>query len=110
MPLYKPLSGTDGVTYTVTDQTTDTQSIGTLHSYSISITYSLGVIISGLKATNTWTWTDSASTGVLVGNQNSQSVLLQTGTASCGENVSFYEDTIYHSFVFQIPTGNFGCN
>lgn len=110
VPLYKPLSGTDGVTYAVTDQTTETQNIGTQHQYSVSITYSLGVLLSGLSATNTWTWTDSASTGVLVGNQNSQSVLLQTGTASCGENVSFYEDTIYHSFVFQIPTGNFGCN
>jgi hypothetical protein len=109
-PLYEPLSGDQGVTYSITDQTTDTQTIGTSHSYSVSIFAQVGPAVSNVKVTNTWTWTDFSSTGVIDGNSNSQSVLLQTSTASCDENVSLYEDTVYHSFVFQIPTGNFGCN
>jgi hypothetical protein len=110
VPLVKPLSGDQGVTYTVTDQTTDTQSIGTQHQYSVSDSLQVGPAVFNVKVTNTWTWTDSSSIGTINGYNTSQSVVLQTGTAACNENVSLYEDTIYHSFAFQIPTGSFGCN
>jgi len=36
-------------------------------------------------------------------------VTLKTTTAGCEENVNIYEDTLYHTFAFQVPTGYTGC-
>jgi hypothetical protein len=38
------------------------------------------------------------------------SLLLKSSTTACDENVSLYEDTVYHTFAFQVPTGNTACN
>jgi hypothetical protein len=34
---------------------------------------------------------------------------LKTSNGGCVENVSLFEDTLFHTFVFQIPAGISGC-
>ncbi|MGD0799841.1 MAG: hypothetical protein ABR906_00850 [Terracidiphilus sp.] len=113
-PLFEPLSGSAGVTYTVTDGTTTVETIGTQSSINLSSnvgwSYSFGPLMSSIKTTDTWTWTQTESVGNSSGKANSMSVLLKTSDAGCGENVNVYEDTVYHTFAFQVPTGSFGCN
>jgi hypothetical protein len=43
------------------------------------------------------------------GGTNTMSLTLNTSTAGCVENVSLYEDTLFHTYAFQIPTGIAGC-
>jgi hypothetical protein len=31
--------------------------------------------------------------------------MLKTSTTNCEENVTLYEDTLFHTFAFQVPTG-----
>jgi len=62
-----------------------------------------------LKTSDTWTWTDSESIGNSTTQGNTMTVTLKTTTAGCEENVNIYEDTLYHTFAFQVPTGYTGC-
>ena len=96
--------------YTQTDSTTTSQTLGGSTSYSVGATltakfsdhFSLGV-------SNTMTWAQSQSTGTSNGTSNSMAVSLSSSTYGCYEEVSVYEDTVYHTFVFQQPTGNTDC-
>jgi hypothetical protein len=38
------------------------------------------------------------------------SVTLKTTNDACSENISIFEDTVYHTFAFQEPVGNTTCN
>jgi hypothetical protein len=38
------------------------------------------------------------------------SVTLKSSTVACDEEVSIYEDTEYHTLVFQVPANVTGCN
>jgi hypothetical protein len=50
---------------------------------------------------STMQWTDLQSVGTASGSGVSLSVTLNTGSTGCGEYVPIFEDTIYHTFVFQ---------
>jgi len=108
-PLIEPLSGSAGVTYTLTDGTTTVETIGGSTSENTGFSFALGPALARFTTQDTWTWTQLQSVGNSSGSTNSMSVTLKTSDASCGEDVNIYEDTIYHTFAFQIPTGNFGC-
>jgi sugar lactone lactonase YvrE len=86
---------------TVTETETNSVTLGG----STSNTVQLGSQSGNFKNTNTWTWTDSESMGTSNGEGNSTSILLKTST-SCNESVNIFEDTLYHTFAFSLPTDN----
>jgi len=107
---FEKLSGAASFGFTQSDSTSTTHTTMQSDSNSVGISFSVGPLVASLKVEDTWTWTDSESNGTTNGESSSMSVLFSTSTAACDENVSIYEDLVYHTYVFQVPTGNLGCN
>ncbi|MGA2674837.1 MAG: hypothetical protein ABSE99_16590 [Terracidiphilus sp.] len=108
-PQFVPLSGSAGYTYQQSDSTSTSETLGESSSYNVGISYATGPAFASLKTSDTWTWTDSESIGNSTTQGNTMTVTLKTTTAGCEENVNIYEDTLYHTFAFQVPTGYTGC-
>jgi hypothetical protein len=108
-PVFQQLSGSTANSFTQTDGNSTSQTLGETRQYTLSTSSQGGFLVGSLTRTNTWTWQDSESVGSSTGTANSMSVTLKTSTPGCEENVNLYEDTIYHTFVYQIPTGITGC-
>ncbi|MGA9511431.1 MAG: hypothetical protein WBV55_22610 [Candidatus Sulfotelmatobacter sp.] len=106
---FETLSGSAGITFTQSDATTKTETIGGSTSHSVGISFGGGPIFADLKTADTWTWTDSQSTGNSTSEGNSMSVTFKTSDTDCEENVNMYEDTEYHTYAFQVPTGITTC-
>jgi hypothetical protein len=97
--------------YTYTDQTTSAETITGTTATTVAISFSIGVPLFTLKTQDQWTWTDTHSIGNSNGIANSMSVTLKSSTGSCDEEVSFFEDTEFHTLVFQVPPASqTGCN
>jgi sugar lactone lactonase YvrE len=101
-----PLSNATSAAQTVMETETTLVTLGG----STSNTVQLGSQSGDFKDTTTWTWTDSESMGTSNGEGNSMSILLTT-TSGCNESVDIFEDTLYHTFAFSLPTDNsdMGC-
>ena len=89
-------------TSTVTDSTVLT--LGASQSYTTGIAFTAGSAIIGEKVQDQWTWQNTQTTGRANGQFNQTDVTLKTKTAGCLESVALYEDTYYHTIVFQTPT------
>jgi hypothetical protein len=107
--LFEPLSGDTYPTVTVTDATSTTETTGHIDTHSVGLSFGGGVLVASLVTKDTWTWTDGESWGKIDGTANSMSVTLKTSNADCVENVNIYEDTEFHTFAFQVPTGITTC-
>ncbi len=55
----------------------------------------------GFTSSNSATWTNTESVGSSSSIVHTQSLLLGTSTAACYENIAVYEDTLYHTYVYQ---------
>jgi hypothetical protein len=108
-PLFEPLSGSAGVNYTISDSTGTAETLSASQSTSVGVSYSSGFLFGNLTIADTWTYTDSESIGSSTGTANTMEVTLATSTAACDENVNIFEDTLYHTFAFQVPTGITSC-
>jgi hypothetical protein len=95
---------------TINDSSTTAETIGGSTSNSVSVSVGGGPLVANLKYQGTWTWTDTQSVGNSYGSANSMSVTLKSSTVACDEEVSIYEDTEYHTLVFQVPANVTGCN
>ena len=98
------LSGSNGSTgqQTISDSTILTS--GLSNSYTTGITIGASTPVYGQKVTDQWTWQNFESTGQTNGRLNQTNVQLETTTSGCQETVALYEDTIYHTLVFQTPS------
>jgi hypothetical protein len=110
-PQFKTLEGPQcqgcnnpGVQYTQTDSTSDTQTFGFGTSYSVGASFKYGTPVFSLTVTDKLTWANTESTGTQNGTANSMAITLNSSTIGCSENLNIYEDTVYHTFVFQEPT------
>jgi hypothetical protein len=100
---------------------TQTDSTQTAHTLSENVTTTVGYSINrtlqvpmgpsfGLGDAKTWTWGNSESTGAINGTANTMAVTLGSATVDCFQNIPVFEDTVFHTFVFQQPTGNNSCS
>jgi hypothetical protein len=93
-------------------QTTQTLGGSTGESVGASIHAETGAFgfSFGWTETNTLTWTQSQSIGTASGTGVTLAVSLNSGTVGCGQDIPVYEDTEYHTFLFQQPTGAQGAS
>jgi hypothetical protein len=108
-PQLVELNGAQSDMFQQSDSTASTVTTGTTSSTNVGISYSEGPLVASLKIADTWTWADSQSTGATAGQAHTMAVTLKTSTATCDEWVNVFEDTVYHTYLFQIPTGYTGC-
>ncbi len=106
IPQPELLNGAQSLTYSQSDSTNSTFTTTSTQGYNTGFSFQVGDLLSSLRTTDTWTWTDTEGTGKSIGGTNTMNLTLQTSTANCSENANVYEDTIYHTYVFQIPPGN----
>ncbi len=88
---------------------TDTYNTSTTLSYASSgsdaMTFGFNVSGStagnfGINDTDKWTFTDTEAFGETNGSAHTQALTLATSNSSCYEYVNIYEDTVFHTFVF----------
>ena len=100
-------------TFTLNDSTQNVRTLSESTSESVGYSWKAGFSLFGNGATftsaTTFTWTDSESTGAINGNQNQMSGTLSSFTVDCSEEIPVFEDTVYHTFVFQQPAGDSSC-
>jgi hypothetical protein len=107
-----------GTMFSMAENTQETIMLGgqsqTTVSQSVGVTLG-GTGSSGSSGTfglgHTMTWTDSQSVGSASGEVSTLSATLATSTVGCAErnNIGVFEDTLYHTFVFQQPSNPSGC-
>jgi NHL repeat/Beta-propeller repeat len=103
--------GVDSPSLVLTDSMTTAETIGGSTSSSDSISISLGGGLLGLlKRQDTFTWTNMESIGNSYGSANTMTATFKSSTTACNEEVSIYEDTVYHTFAFLVPSGVTSCN
>lgn len=85
------------------DNQSTTRTQGSQTTESVSYSAKAGNNEFSMTATDTWTWTQSQSVGLISGNGYTASVTFNSGTVECGQDIPIYEDTVYHTFVFQQP-------
>jgi hypothetical protein len=100
--------------FTQTDATQTTQTLNGSSSYTVGVSVNRTIGLGngphfGLNTANSWTWTNSESTGEINGSANSMSVTFGSTTVDCNQNIPIFEDTVFHTFVFQQPAGNQSC-
>jgi hypothetical protein len=95
--------------FTQQENTSTTQIYGGTVGESTGFSFKAGSPGFSVTNANTLTWTQSQSTGTASGSGSSQTVNLCSATVGCGEDIAIYEDTIFHTFVFQQPAGNNSC-
>jgi len=103
------LEGAQSNGFQQSDATTSTFTTGSSNSYNTGWSFGGGPMIANLKTQQTWTWTDTQNSGTSTGEGNSMSVTLKTSTATCGEYVNIFEDTLFKTYAFQTPAVNTTC-
>jgi hypothetical protein len=98
---------------------TESDSTQTAETWTQSLAYTVGyswevswvVLGTGpkLSSATQFTWTNTDSVGESNGSAHEEALSLSSDTVGCYEDVSIFEDTVFHTFAFQQPTGNTSC-
>jgi hypothetical protein len=115
------LSGPDDVggntpinTFAQTDSTQTTQTYTQTDVYTVGYSWDVAWKLpsgTGLdfKSATLFTWTNTESAGEINGSAHQMSVSLSSSTVGCSEYIPIFEDTVYHTFVFQGQVGDSSC-
>lgn len=99
-----------GNSFSLTDSNMATQTYSTSFSWGVSYSWKAGVgNIASWSAGNSFEWTNSESSGAINGHANSMSDTLKSSTVDCVQQIPIFYDTVYHTFVFQQPSGDSSC-
>lgn len=93
----------NNVSLTDTYNTSTTLSYGSNGSDAMTFGFNLSGTTAanfGISNTDKWTFTDTESYGKTDGTAHTQALTLATSNSSCYEYVNIYEDTVFHTFVF----------
>jgi Galactose oxidase, central domain len=118
--VYQLLSGPDEVggntpvnSFVQSDSTQLTTTL--TNSFATSVGYnwnqSWKILGNGLDmgSSTTFTWTSTESTGETNGEAHSMNVSFSSSTVGCYEYIYIYEDTAFHTYVFQQEPNNSSC-
>jgi hypothetical protein len=101
-------------TFTQSDSMQTAVTLSQTEGYSVGFSWDVQLGIpqfasSDLRQQTMLTWTSSESLGMTNGTAHTMTVNLSSGTVGCVQNIPIFEDVIYHTYVFQQPTGNTSC-
>jgi hypothetical protein len=99
--------------FTESDSTQTTETWTYSLAYTTGYSWSLSWIVAGngpsLTSATQFTWTNTDSVGESNGSAHTEAVSLSSHTVGCYEDISIFEDTVFHTFAFQQPTGSTSC-
>jgi hypothetical protein len=99
--------------FTESDSTQTTETWTYSLAYTTGYSWGLSWVFEGngpgLTNASQFTYTNTDSVGESNGSAHQEAVSLSSDTVGCYEDVSIFEDTIFHTFAFQQPAGNTSC-
>jgi hypothetical protein len=100
-------------TFTQTDSDTTTQTLSESSTQTVMYSWKVDLFDEEggptITSANQFMWTEMESTGKINGTANSLAVTLSSATVDCSQDVPVFEDTVFHTFVFQQPANNTSC-
>ena len=102
------LSSGSGFQAATSEATSTALTFGQSFSETVKYTFGVGSKHFGFNEGQNFTWTDGESVGTSGGITNSLNLTLETSSLNCEEDVTLYEDTLYHTFAFMVPPSGCG--